>query len=1385
MDTSTPANLTARIAALSPEKRALLERKLKQQSTRDSKTDTIPRRATNDAPPLSFAQQRLWFLDQLEPDRATYNIPFAVRLQGPLDVNAFRHAVNALVERHEVLRTTFTNRDGNPIQTVSQQLTLPFPILDLQSWSESEREAEALRLAEQEVRLPFDLAHGPLLRTLLVQIGNEDYLLVITMHHIISDGWSMSVFTRELGCFYDALSNGRAPTLPSLPIQYADFAVWQRQQLQGEGLTQEVTYWKQQLSEAPPLLPLPTDYPRPAQQSYRGARYAFTVLPIVTAALKRVSQQGEATLFMTLLAAFQILIARYSGQEDVVVGSPVANRQRIEIEGLIGFFVDTLILRTNLSGSPTFRELLCRVRETALGAYDHQDVPFEKLLEELQVARALSYAPLVQVFFALQNVPRFPLELHGIKAKSVAVKSGTAKFDLSLYIWEEETGTLTGEIEYNTDLFEPATITRMAGHYQMLLEGIIANPDEPITTLPQLTPRERHQLLVEWNATKRAYPLDQSIHQLFEAQVQRTPDATAVIYENRRLTYRELNARANQLAHYLRTLGVALEAPVGLCMERSLDLLVGVLGILKVGAAYLPLDPTYPAERLAFMMRDSQISVLLTHAALRVQLPAGPMHVVELDTVWPTIAQHSPENFPRTGNGDSLAYVLYTSGSTGQPKGVLGHHRGLVNRFSWMWETYPFSPDEVTCQKTALGFIDSLWELLGSLPQGIPVLLLSDTVTKDPSALIEALARHRVTRLVLAPPLLQTLLNIVPNLRARLPKLWLWTSSGEALSPELAHAFRQQFPTCTLLNLYGSSEVTADATAYAVPSTLPRNARIPIGRPIANTKVYVLDTQRQPVPIGVRGELYIGGAGLAHGYSHRPELTAERFVNDPVSELPEARLYKTGDLVRYRPDGNLEFLGRNDTQVKLRGFRIELGEIEAVLQQHPAVQQVATILREDTPGNTTIVTYIVPSAEHKITTSDLAHFLRSRLPEYMIPSAWVLLDALPLNPHGKVDRRALPAPNFKPGETGPFVAPQGTLEIQLAKIWERVLARSPIGVHDNFFDVGGNSLLVVRAVAQIVKTVGKDLSVAAFFQHPTIEGLANVFRQQSWATPSSRFVTLQQQDSGFPFFCISGWVALARYVKPDQSFYMARAYGYDGDRAPSTIEAMACGYLSEVRKHQPEGPYFIGGHSYGGLVAFEMAQQLSRQGHIVALLVLLDPPIGRDERTRFDDNSHTPLSIITRSRLLPFSVQHHKHQLKQLRGKQQLSYVLRELHEKLTSKIQFLISRVLLSAGRRVPLRMRNTYTYNLHIQAIRQYRVKPYSGRTVLFKTQAHAPEYRVTWQRRITQELKVHDVPGSHLGMFEDDHLHEWAPQFAELLQQAQNEYAPTPITATTESS
>ncbi|NEU81442.1 non-ribosomal peptide synthetase [Nostoc sp. UIC 10630] len=1038
----------------------------------DSSFEPIPSIERSEELPLSFAQQRMWFLYQLESQSPFYNEGLQLRVAGVLNVEALQQSINEIIRRHEILRTIFPAVDGKPLQVIFPSLALAMPVLDLQGIEES----EVQQIVTKEARQPFDLSNGPLLRVTLLRLGSESHILVLIMHHIITDGWSMGIFIQELSTLYRGFTLNSPLILAELPIQYADFAVWQRQWLTEEIQKQQLNYWKQQLADAPPLLELPTDKPRPAVQTFCGATQEFQIDQNLSKQIKTFSQQSGATLFHTLLAAFVVLMFRYSGQDDICIGSPIANRNRREIEPLIGFFVNTLVLRNQIKGNPSFNEFLSQVRQVATSAYTHQDVPFEQVVEALQPERSLSYNPLFQVVFVLENFLLDTLELPDVTLTPQFVERGTSQFDLTLAVWETKAG-LIGSWEYNSDLFEADTIARMTSHFQTLLAAIIANPNQSIGELPMLSQPERHQLLVEWNDTYTPYPHSKCIHELFEEQVEKTPDAIAVVYENESLTYQQLNLRANQLAHYLHTLGVKPEVLVGICIERSPLMLVGLLGILKAGGAYVPLDPAYPQERLAFMLADAQVSVLLTQESLVTTLPPHQARVVCLDSAtFSTIA----ENLPHTVTTDNLAYVIYTSGSTGRPKGVQIEHRGLLNLVFWHQQAFAVSSLDRVTQVAGVAFDACGWEIWPYLTAGASIHFPDDETRLYPEQMRDWLLSKAITISFLPTPMAEKVLSLNWPANAALRTL---LTGGDQLHqyPSTSHPFE-------VVNNYGPTENTVVATSGTVPKRQQAYLPPAIGRAIANTQVYILDSLLQPVPIGVTGELYIGGESLARGYLHRPDLTAERFIRNPFA--PEGRLYRTGDLVCYQADGNIEFLGRIDHQVKIRGFRIELSEIEATLTQHPQVRDAVAIAREDIPGVKSLAAYIIPELTQP-TSNELRLFLKSKLPNYMVPASFTFLEVLPITPNGKVDRRALPVPEFDSDEFTSFVSPHTHTQEVLAKIWRDVLVLKQVGIHDNFFELGGDSIISMQIIAK-ANQAGLKLTPKQLFQHQTIAELATV-----------------------------------------------------------------------------------------------------------------------------------------------------------------------------------------------------------------------------------------------------------------------------------------------------
>jgi len=1067
--------------------------------------------------PLSHGQRALWSLQQLASKGVAYNVAHAVRIRTELDVPALRRAFQKLVDRHPALRTTFAAPHREPIQRVYKHTEVCFRVEDASTWSEAYLND---RLAE-EIYRPFDLERGPLMRVNIFSLSPQEYLLLLMMHHIVTDMWSLALIMYEVSQFYREEVTGEPPTLKPLRAQYTDYVRWQAEMLadpEGERLW---AYWQKQLAGELPVLNLPTDRPRPPVQTDRGAAQSVRFSAELTQALKSLSKAHGATLYMTVLAAFQVLLHRYTGQEDILVGSPKAGRSR-KVARMVGYFINPVVLRADLSGNLTFSTFLRHVRQTVLDAFEHDAYPFPLLVERLQPARDPSRSPLVQVMFSWQKTTRLVnsqrmtsfalgekgggMKLGGLQLEAVALEQRVTPFDLTL-LMAEAGRELGAAVEYNVDLFDAATIRRMLGHLQTLLESIVANPDQRISTLPLLTESERRQLLIEWNDTAADYPQGQCVHQLFEAQVERTPDAVAVVYEGEQLTYRQLNQRANQLAHHLRKLGVGPEVLVGISVERSLEMVVGLLGILKAGGAYVPLDPTYPQERLAFMLEDSQVPVLLTQAHLVEQLPAprithhasrntyhATRRVICLDSDWDFIAQESVENSISSVTPDNLAYVIYTSGSTGKPKGVMIPHRGLVNYLTWCQRAYPLEAGQGAPVHSSISFDLTITGLFVPLLVGRRVQLLPAALGVE--TLREALRNGTNFSLIKITPAHLELLSqqLSPSEAAGRTRAFI--IGGENLLAESITFWQDFAPDTVLVNEYGPTETVVGCCVYQVPAGERKTGSVPIGRPIINTQLYILDTHLQPVPVGVPGELYIGGEGVARGYLNRPELTAERFIPDPFSGGVGARLYKTGDLVRYLPDGNIEFLGRTDHQVKIRGFRIEPGEIDAALGGHPALREVVVVAREDKSGNKRLVAYVVPEQEPAPTTSELRHFLKEKLPKYMVPSAFVTLETLPLTPSGKVDRRALPAPDgARPELEGDYVAPRTPVEEELVSIWAQLLGIERVGIYDNFFELGGHSLLATQLISRLREAFQVELPPHSLFEAATVADLAVVIAQ--------------------------------------------------------------------------------------------------------------------------------------------------------------------------------------------------------------------------------------------------------------------------------------------------
>jgi amino acid adenylation domain-containing protein len=1065
-------DLSARLASLSPEKRALLERRLQTTSESRAPPSRISPRQDAQRPPLSFAQQRLWFLEQLEPGHAFYNLPLVIRFREAGVKVALAAALDEIVKRHEALRTSFVLENGEPVQEIAAELNVALEVADLASVAASEREAEAVRQATAEAMRTFDLTRGPLIRAKLLQLAESDHLLVVTMHHIVSDGWSLGVFSQELNALYAALRAGCPATLPPLPMQYGDFAIWQRGYLQGENLERLLSYWKRKLEGMPALLELPTDWPRPRVQSFEGGTIVRPYDKPTIEALKSLASQQGGTLFMVLLAVFNVLLHRFSGITDMVVGSPIANRSRVEMEGLIGFFANTLVLRTDLSGNPSFREIIARVRETTLEAYAHQDLPFERLVEELSPGRDLSHNPLFQVMFGLQNTDGQATSQNS----EAGFTSGISKFDLTLSASETAEG-LTCIFEFNTALFRPETIDSLAEAFGVLMQAAAAAPDRSISELPLVSAAQRAALIKE-AATAGSVSAAPTVHGLFERKVAATPAAAAVATADRSYSYAEIEARANRLARALRERGAGPDFVVGMCLDRTPDLPVAMLGILKAGAAFLPLDPSHPKDRLAYMMADAGALIVLTHARLLDVLPPFTGEVWCMDRDWQRIAERSPERLPFAGSPENLAYIIYTSGSSGRPKGVMVSHRCACNAAQSLIEAFRLPPSTRVLQFGSLSFDISIYDLLMAVGCGGTLCMASADAVMPGQPLADTLRDLKINAITLPP----SALSVVPV--TALPDLHLIVCGGETLPGELAVHWAAG--RC-LINAYGPTETTIWATFFRCSN---EETNPPVGRAISRAQVYILDSENEPLPRGFSGEVHIAGAGVARGYLNKPTLTAEHYVPDPFSAEPGSRMYRTGDRARRLPGGDIQFIGRLDHQVKLRGYRIELGEIEAVLSGSPHIREAAVVIQQTPGGEKRIAAYCTLNSDGAADRAGLLAYLRRQLPEFMIPANLHVVAALPVSASGKIDRPKLSTEadtdDKDSGETSLTTA----TEKKVAEIFAAILEIRHVGVRDSFFDLGGHSLLATRAINRINETFQIVLPLRKLFEFPVVAELA-------------------------------------------------------------------------------------------------------------------------------------------------------------------------------------------------------------------------------------------------------------------------------------------------------
>jgi len=1339
-------------ARFSTDKLSALEQILEREGKRLESPPRLHALHSRDTAPLSFAQQRLWFLDLMRHGDHTYNMPTAIRLRGTFNFEAFVYGLNRVVQRHAALRTYFgATENGEPRQFIRPYSKINLEIIEVTGKNQVEREEQVGVLAIEEARRAFNLSAGPPIRTRIFRISEFDYVILLTVHHIVFDEWSRAILLKEICNCYSAFAEGGEFDVEDLPIQYADYAVWQREWMRGEVLERQLNYWRTQLDGCNNILNLPIDYVRPAVDNHDGTRHQFKLAGGLGRDLKLLAREESATLFMLLLASVSILLWKYTGQCDFNIGVALADRTLQETEELIGLFVNTLVMRTPVNEYESFDKLLSRVKETAIAAYAHQDFPFERLVQELQPERDLAHSTLFQVMFGLQAPVHRTVQLDNLELALMDNERSGAKYDLSFFI-EDDGNELGGVLEYNTGLFKAETIGRLIEHWNQLLLAIVAGPTVPLWELRMLSAEEYHQIIYGWHQAVEADPASGSIISLFEAQVGRTPSAVAASYLEQRLTFEELDAISNQLASYLRKRQVGPEVLVGICLQRTVEMLIAMLGVLKAGGAYLPLDPNFPLERLRYMIDDADTQLVITTESFRSVLPSSLGEIICLDHEWHRLIVEPRTRLGVVTGGRNLAYVIYTSGSTGQPKGVMITNQGLANYLRWSTREYEVAEGKGAPVHTSMSFDLGVTSIYCPLLAGRPVFFAPDDA--GPDGLREILTAHDEFSFVKLTPAHIEMLDMHFSIETtKAPKCLV--VGGEALRFEVLKDWRLRAPGTRLVNEYGPTETVVGCCTYEVRPEDPFFGPVPIGRPIAGTKIYVLDTKLRPVPIGVHGEIYIGGAGVARGYLKQPDLTAEKFLPDPFSDEMGARFYKSGDLGKYRSDGVIEYLGRIDDQIKLRGFRIEPAEIESVLTKVPGVKQVAVALHELNPTDKRLIAYVVfgDGANETLDAADLMKYLEERLPNYMVPSLVIRLKDLPLTANGKLDRSSLPLTQENIPST--TLLPRDELELKLIVAWEHLLNVAPIGRRDSFFSLGGHSFLAVSLLQMIKEEFGQELPLSALFEEPTVEHLADLLRHHQRSERTSNIVQIQFSGKKPPIFfvhAVSGgalcYLPLARLI-PDRPFFGLQSIDIE-DREQSSdfsIEERASVYIESVRKVQARGPYLLGGWSFGGYVAYEMARQLRQQEQEVSLLALLDipaqinveQPMQRDDAELLLSIGNDAIQYEHPSLMLSFS------EIDRVPQNERIAHILEVL-----TKAKVLPPHITLQQVRNY-LR-----SYRSRDAALRRYRLAPYDGAITLIRTaERTATEQDLGWSALSPFPVEVHFVPGNHHNMIYPPHV------------------------------
>jgi amino acid adenylation domain-containing protein len=1338
---------------LSESKKQLLEKYLRGQFA-DVRTRSlaIPRRAGNHDAPLSFSQQQVWVNSNLVGDLPVYNEAMTVIKRGSLDHAILEQAIGEVIRRHEIWRTTFDVVDGQPVQLVHPASdTFQIPRVDLTALPEASRKKEAIRMASEEASKLFDLQRGPLLRATLYDLSEDDHQLFMVFHHIIFDGMTAyRVFLPELAAIYRAFSEEKPSPLPDPRIQYADFACWQREQVNGQMSAKHLDYWKEELRGDLPILSWPNDFPRPAAQTYRGVLRNASLDPDLIQPLRDLSVQAGCSLYTTLLTGMSAVLHRYTGQTDIILGGLSACRHNPESEALLGCFMNPIPLRIDLSGDPTFCDLLARARETVLGGLDHEEMPFEQIVSELRLRPDPSRNPLFQIIFALEPDVSPVDRQWNLTLEDFS--SGASKVDLSIVL-DDRGERVSGPIVYNPDLFEDSTISRLMAHWNALLRSVLANPDLPISLLQFMSPAEKHQILCDWNRTAVDYPKNSCVHELFEAQAARRPENCAVVFRDQRLTYRELNQKANRLAHRLIELGVGPDVVVGVCAERSVEMIIALLGVLKAGGAYLPLDPEYPLQQLSFVLRDCGVRFVVTSGESAARVPSDGITLLPMDS--PEFTKKSCDNPSVPVRPNNLAYVMYTSGSTGHPKGVEIEHRSIV-RLLFGIDYFDLDETKTMLQFGPFTFDAATLEIWGPLLHGGKCVLYPGKVPSV-KELGELLRVHHVTTALLTASWFNMTIDEDPQVLAGLQQL---APCGEALSVPHIRRAMELLPNVELINGYGPTETTTFACCHKIRHLPgPSATSIPIGSPIANTECYILDQNLQPVPVGVKGELYIGGVGLARGYRNQPDLTQERFIRNPFSDDPQSRLYKTGDAARFLPDGTIDYLGRLDDQVKIRGFRIELGHLETILRQHPKVQDAAcTVLGENTHKQ--LAAYLVYSKGSDGSSMEMREYVRTMVPPYMVPDKFVTLDAIPLGRNGKVDRRSLPTPDSVAAASPRIPAvPQDDIEKEMVQLWEKLFPRQSIGCDDDFFSLGGNSLLAAKLVVRVEKAFGKRVSLASIVAAPTLKQFAALVRTHQPVKKIAQMTAVQPKGTKPPFFCVGGGVLFRRLVDrlgTDQPFLtlILRKDAVEKLKTPYSLEEISGHLLDAMRERQPNGPYYLGGFCQDGILAYEVARQLILCGEKVGMLFLFEtvnpaPPTGDRVRSYW---RRTSIRV--------------KFRLGQLRkiGTPDFSCFLRSEMTNIRRRTTSFIWRTSYRAHRLAGDARLSSLDSIVHV-ASRTYKPKPLSCPTLLFRgTQwpvASAGDPYFGWRSLLTGWNESIEIPGDHTGIFHEEGAEQMAKQ------------------------